>query len=47
MPSNERDAVTVIGLGDMGSALAAALLKHGYGLTPWNRSAGKAAALVD
>ncbi len=38
--------VSVIGLGAMGAALAESLLKAGYDLTVWNRSAEKAAALV-
>jgi 3-hydroxyisobutyrate dehydrogenase-like beta-hydroxyacid dehydrogenase len=38
--------VTVIGLGPMGQALAGALLKNGHRTTLWNRSAGKADALV-
>ncbi|MEU7900359.1 NAD(P)-dependent oxidoreductase [Nonomuraea sp. NPDC049152] len=38
--------VTVIGLGSMGSALAAALLDKGVETTVWNRSAGKAEALA-
>ena len=39
--------VTVIGLGNMGSALARALLKNGRAVTAWNRSPEKAAPLVD
>jgi 3-hydroxyisobutyrate dehydrogenase-like beta-hydroxyacid dehydrogenase len=39
-------AVTVIGLGAMGITLATLLLKAGYKVTVWNRSAEKAAALV-
>ena len=39
--------VTVIGLGNMGSALARALLKDGRAVTVWNRSLEKAAPLVD
>ncbi|MGE5462196.1 MAG: NAD(P)-dependent oxidoreductase [Syntrophothermus sp.] len=39
--------VTVIGLGNMGSALARALLKDGRAVTAWNRSPEKAAPLVD
>ncbi|MEU6613520.1 NAD(P)-binding domain-containing protein [Streptomyces sp. JL1001] len=42
----ERTAVTVIGLGQMGSALAAALLDRGHPITVWNRSAEKAQSLV-
>ena len=34
--------VSVIGLGDMGSALARTLLDSGYSVTVWNRSADKA-----
>lgn len=39
-------AVTVLGLGSMGSALAAALSDRGHPTTVWNRSAHKAEALV-
>ena len=38
--------VTVIGLGNMGSALARALLGNGRTITIWNRSPEKAAPLV-
>ncbi|WP_394827836.1 NAD(P)-dependent oxidoreductase [Pendulispora albinea] len=38
--------VTVLGLGLMGSALAAAFLNQGHPTTVWNRSAQKADALV-
>lgn len=38
--------VSVIGLGAMGSALAEAFLKSGLSVTVWNRSPGKAGALV-
>lgn len=38
--------VTVIGLGNMGSALARALRAGGHALTVWNRSPEKAASLV-
>ena len=31
--------ISVIGLGDMGSALASTLLENGYSVTVWNRSA--------
>ncbi|MFI0712514.1 NAD(P)-dependent oxidoreductase [Streptomyces inhibens] len=40
-------AVTVLGLGSMGSALAAALLERGHPVTVWNRSAHKSDALVE
>ncbi|MFJ6785064.1 NAD(P)-dependent oxidoreductase [Streptomyces yangpuensis] len=38
--------VTVVGLGPMGRAMAAAYLDAGYEVTVWNRSAGKDAELV-
>ena len=40
-------SITIIGLGDMGSALAEALLKNDYQITVWNRSIDKASRLVD
>ena len=39
-------AVSVLGLGSMGSALARALLKRGYEVTVWNRTKERAAPLV-
>ncbi|MFD4988225.1 NAD(P)-dependent oxidoreductase [Streptomyces sp. NPDC058372] len=39
--------VTVLGLGRMGRALAAAFVAAGHPTTVWNRSPGKAAELVD
>ncbi len=39
--------VTVIGLGAMGSAMAAAFLRQGRRTTVWNRTAAKAAPLVE
>jgi 3-hydroxyisobutyrate dehydrogenase-like beta-hydroxyacid dehydrogenase len=39
--------ITVIGLGNMGSALARTLLENGCTVTAWNRSPEKAAPLVD
>ncbi|MEU7551123.1 NAD(P)-binding domain-containing protein [Streptomyces sp. NPDC044571] len=44
--SSTKAAVTVIGLGPMGRAMAAAYLDAGYEVTVWNRSAGKDADLV-
>jgi 3-hydroxyisobutyrate dehydrogenase-like beta-hydroxyacid dehydrogenase len=38
--------VTVLGMGQMGSALAARLLESGHRVAVWNRSKGKAAELV-
>ncbi|MFD3458879.1 NAD(P)-dependent oxidoreductase [Nocardia fluminea] len=46
MSRNEQSAVTVIGLGQMGTRLAQAFLAAGYTVTVWNRSAAKADALV-
>jgi 3-hydroxyisobutyrate dehydrogenase-like beta-hydroxyacid dehydrogenase len=37
---------TVIGLGPMGRAMSAVLLRAGHGVTVWNRTAGRAAELV-
>jgi 3-hydroxyisobutyrate dehydrogenase-like beta-hydroxyacid dehydrogenase len=39
--------VSFLGLGEMGTALAHAALSAGHSATVWNRSAGRAAALVD
>ncbi|MGW9554647.1 NAD(P)-dependent oxidoreductase [Nocardiopsis sp. NPDC055551] len=44
--SASESPVTVIGLGLMGQALAAAFLAKGHPTTVWNRSAGKADELV-
>jgi 3-hydroxyisobutyrate dehydrogenase-like beta-hydroxyacid dehydrogenase len=38
--------ISVIGLGDMGSALAGTLMNNGYSVTVWNRSADKADPLT-
>ncbi|ROP40463.1 NAD(P)-dependent oxidoreductase [Saccharothrix texasensis] len=38
---------TVLGLGAMGAALATALVRAGHATTVWNRTPGKADALVD
>lgn len=43
----EGAAVTVLGLGSMGSALATALLAKGHATTVWNRSPHKAEALTE
>ncbi|MEU5163073.1 NAD(P)-binding domain-containing protein [Streptomyces sp. NPDC020875] len=42
-----RPAVTVLGLGQMGSAIAGALLAAGHPTTVWNRTPEKAAPLVE
>lgn len=39
--------VAVLGLGNMGGAIARNILKAGHELTVWNRSSDKAAALVE
>ena len=39
--------VCVIGLGDMGSALAEALLANGHRVTVWNRTASKCGPLAE
>ncbi|MFJ3586849.1 NAD(P)-dependent oxidoreductase [Streptomyces sp. NPDC090127] len=44
--SNNNAPVSVVGLGLMGQALAATVLKNGHPTTVWNRSADKADALV-
>lgn len=46
MAGEGRSPVTVIGLGMMGSALADGFLNRDHATTVWNRSAGKADALV-
>ncbi|MFI6207654.1 NAD(P)-dependent oxidoreductase [Streptomyces sp. NPDC051041] len=46
MAGNDRSPVTVIGLGLMGQALAAAFLRAGHPTTVWNRTPEKAADLV-
>src|SRR5688572_15625198 len=43
---SQQNHVTVIGLGAMGQALAAAFLKNGHPTTVWNRTAEKADDLV-
>ncbi|MFJ6945327.1 NAD(P)-dependent oxidoreductase [Streptomyces wuyuanensis] len=45
-PAVSAAPVTVLGLGMMGSALAAALLRAGHPVTVWNRSAAKSGPLV-
>ncbi|MEP1207565.1 MAG: NAD(P)-binding domain-containing protein [Rhizobiaceae bacterium] len=39
--------ISVIGLGDMGSALALTLLEKGYAVTVWNRSTAKSKPLTE
>lgn len=46
MTNDEPLAITVLGLGEMGSALAEALISAGHPTTVWNRTPGKADRLV-
>ncbi|MCP2247148.1 3-hydroxyisobutyrate dehydrogenase [Lentzea aerocolonigenes] len=46
MTAHNNVHVSVLGLGAMGSALAAALIEAGHPTTVWNRSPGKADGLV-
>lgn len=46
MTANDGTAVTVLGLGAMGRALAEALLGGGHPTTVWNRSPGRAEGLA-
>lgn len=43
---SSKQSVTVIGLGPMGQAMAAAFLDRGYAVTLWNRTASRADELV-
>ena len=47
MTQEHRAPVTVVGLGSMGSALAAAFVAAGHPTTVWNRTPGRAAPLVE
>jgi 3-hydroxyisobutyrate dehydrogenase-like beta-hydroxyacid dehydrogenase len=47
MSDFSKPSVTVIGLGSMGSALAAAVLAAGYPTTVWNRTPQRTRPLVD
>lgn len=49
MPQTTRTTTdaTVLGMGEMGHALATSLLKSGHTVTVWNRTSAKAHALVD
>ena len=47
MTERKHSDVTVSGLGAMGSALATALLRRGFSVAVWNRSAAKAEALIE
>jgi 3-hydroxyisobutyrate dehydrogenase-like beta-hydroxyacid dehydrogenase len=47
MTSKDETAVSVLGLGAMGRALATALIDAGHPTTVWNRSPGRAEVLAD
>ena len=47
MTTTQQTAVGFLGLGEMGSALARAVIRAGHPTTVWNRSPGKATALID
>ncbi|MGW4346746.1 NAD(P)-dependent oxidoreductase [Streptomyces sp. NPDC004690] len=44
--SSDKRSITVLGLGPMGRAMAAALMDRGYTVTVWNRTASRADELV-
>src|ERR1700712_40727 len=46
MEKRMKQSIAVLGLGAMGSRMAAALIKAGHAVTVWNRDAAKAQALV-
>ena len=43
---SEAKSIAVVGLGNMGSALAAALLSNGFSVAVWNRTVSKSTPLV-
>ncbi|MFI6514188.1 NAD(P)-dependent oxidoreductase [Spirillospora sp. NPDC050679] len=47
MAENKRPTVAVVGLGPMGATMAETFLKAGHPTIVWNRTAGKAAPLVE
>ncbi|MET9515162.1 NAD(P)-binding domain-containing protein [Streptomyces sp. NPDC002994] len=47
MNTDHKHSITVIGLGNLGQVLAGTFLDQGHRTTVWNRSPGKADALVD
>ena len=40
------DRIGFVGLGTMGGAMAANVSRAGFGVTAWNRTAGRATALL-
>ena len=44
--AHEPQTVSILGMGAMGTALAAALLDRGHAVTAWNRSPGRGEGLV-
>lgn len=45
--AHEPQTVSILGMGAMGTALAAALLDRGHAVTAWNRSPGRGEGLVE
>ena len=46
IPHNKRESVTVLGLGNMGAAIAHTFINQGYDTVVWNRNAEKCKPLV-
>ena len=44
---SEEKSISVVGLGNMGSALADALLSNGFSIAVWNRTVSKATPLIE
>ncbi len=47
IPHNKRKSVTVLGLGNMGAAIAYTFINQGYDTVVWNRNAEKCKPLVE
>ena len=45
--ASEEKSISVVGLGNMGSALADALLSNGFSIAVWNRTVSKATTLIE
>jgi 3-hydroxyisobutyrate dehydrogenase-like beta-hydroxyacid dehydrogenase len=46
MVSDAKSAVSVVGLGNMGTALATVLAERGHPRTVWNRTASRAESII-
>ena len=44
---SEEKSISVVGLGNMGSALADVLLSNGFSIAVWNRTVSKATTLIE